>query len=294
MAAHTMSAGAVRPRAFSFSTRHFFTGAPVKISWGAIAAGVVSALGLWALLYTLGLALGLSTVTPENAATAKASGIFAGIWGLVSPLVALFFGGFVAARSAGIYDRGAGAIHGFVLWGATLLLGAFMVGSLVSSVVGGVASLGKSVVQAGGSAAANLAEDTKPGEALGVRADDLLGPINQRLEAEGKPAVTAEQLSAAGKSALQQSVTNGKVDRQTLVSSITESTELSEADANDLAGRLEAQLNAGKQTVATGALKAADATGKVFWGIFAALALGLVSALIGGSVGVASRTAVAP
>src|SRR5690349_15272686 len=99
--------------------RHWsvFGGPPVHLSWGAIFGGAVAALSVWALLYALGLAFGLSAVDPRNPGSLRASGIFTGIWSLVTPIIALFVGGAVASRGAGIVTRAGGALHGLVVWG---------------------------------------------------------------------------------------------------------------------------------------------------------------------------------
>jgi len=63
-----------------------------RVSWGAILAGAVIALAVYFLLSALGVALGLSLsdrVDPNNLGTG------AGIYALVSYLVALFLGGFL-------------------------------------------------------------------------------------------------------------------------------------------------------------------------------------------------------
>src|SRR5688572_27849864 len=87
-----------------------------KLSWGAIFGGAVAAIGVWILLYALGIAMGLSTINPNNPDSAQASGIFTGIWSLIAPLIALFVGGVVAGRAAGISTRLDGATHGLVMW----------------------------------------------------------------------------------------------------------------------------------------------------------------------------------
>src|SRR3712207_2191167 len=88
-----------------------------KFRWWAVFAGVFVSLGLWVLLYTLGLANGLSSIEPGDMGSARAAGIGTGIWTLIAPLIALCIGGMVGARVAGIIDRASGAIHGAVLWG---------------------------------------------------------------------------------------------------------------------------------------------------------------------------------
>jgi len=282
----------------------FLEGPPVKVSWGSIFAGTVTALGLWVLLYALGLALGLSSINPQDAGSAKSSGIFTGIWSLVAPLIALFVGGIVAGRGSGAQTKASGGIHGLVMWGLTTLAGLWLLSSLVSSLAGGLFSVGKSAVQATGSAVAAGASQAggvgQVAKSFGLDADDALRPVNERLRAEGKPAVTAAQLESATRDVVQTAAREGRVDRQLLVSSLAEKTALSRSDAEEVAGRIEAQLGAAKgeagqaaqqagQAVQTGALKAADATGKAFWGVFGALFLGLISAVLGSSLGVSKR-----
>ncbi|WP_375767352.1 hypothetical protein NR798_37590 [Archangium gephyra] len=272
----------------------------MKVSWGSIFAGVVTALGLWALLYSLGLALGLSSINPQDAGSAKSSGIFTGIWGLISPLIALFVGGIVAGRCAGVQTKASGGIHGMVMWGLTTLVGLWLLGNLVSALAGGLFSVGKTAAQATGATVAAGASQAgglgQVAKSFGLDANDALRPVNERLRAEGKPQVTANQLEAATKDVVQTAVQQGRLDRQVLVSSIAEKTALSRADAEDVANRVEAQFNAAQakagqavQQVETGALQAADVTGKAFWGVFGALFLGLISAILGGTVGVDKR-----
>jgi hypothetical protein len=267
---------------------------------GSIFAGTVTALGLWVLLYALGLALGLSSINPQDTGSARSSGIFTGIWSLISPLIALFVGGIVAGRGAGVQTKSSGGIHGLVMWGLTTLVGLWVLSNLVSALAGGLFSVGRTAVDATGSAVSAGAAQTggvgQLAKSFGLDANDALRPVNERLQAEGKPPVTASQLEATTQDVVRTAVQQGRMDRQLLVSSIAENTALSRADAEEVASRVETQFNtfqgqAGQavQSVQTGALKAADATGKAFWGVFGALFLGLVSAILGGSVGVSKR-----
>lgn len=278
----------------------FLAGPPVKVSWGAIFAGAVTALGLWILLYALGLALGLSSINPQDTGSARSSGVFTGIWSLITPLIALFVGGIVAGRGAGVQTKSSGGIHGLVMWGLTTLVGLWLLGNLVSALAGGLFSVGKTAVQATGTAVSAGASQAggvgQVARSFGLDADDALRPINERLQAQGNPPVTASQLEAATRDVVRTAVQQGRLDRQILVSSIAENTPLSRADAEEVASRVEAQFNAfqsqagqAMQSVQTGALKAADVTGKAFWGVFGALFLGLISAILGGTVGVSKR-----
>jgi len=274
--------------------------APFKLSWGAILGGTFVALGVWILLYALGLALGLSSVDPGNPGSVRLAGIGTGIWSLIAPLIALFVGGMVAARTSGIMDKTGGALHGAVLWGITTLAGFIVIGMLISSLMGTVLNVGKAAVGATGSAVAGaVSQGNEAGNmasSLGLDMNDALAPINQKLQQEGKPPITADQLQAATRDVLNTSLRQGRLDREMLVSSIAQQTSLSQADAQDTATRIEAQWNQAQgkmsqvgQQVQQGALKAADTTGRVFWGLFAVLLLGLVSSVLGATLGVSKQ-----
>ncbi|GMU04425.1 hypothetical protein [Corallococcus caeni] len=272
-------------------------GSAYKLSWGAIFGGTFVALGVWILLSTLGLALGLSSVNPANASSAKSAGIFTGIWSVIVPLVALFVGGLVAARSAGIVDKAGGAMHGAVLWGLTTIAGVVVLGMVLSNLLGAVFSVGKAAVGASGAAAVGaVTGGGDVAKAVGLDANDALAPVNQRLRQEGKPAITPKQLEAATKDIITEGVRQGSVDRELLVSNIAQNTKLSRQDAEDVANRVEQQIDQAKgkagqvgQQVEQGALKVADRSGRAFWGIFAGLLLGLVAAVLGATLGVSRK-----
>jgi len=271
-----------------------------RMSWGAIFGGAVTSLGLWVLLYAFGLAVGLTTLNPGNPGSARTAGIFTGAWALIAPLIALFVGGWVAGRGANIHARGEGAAHGLVMWGLTTLIGVSMIGVVMSAIVGGALSVGKAAVSAGGSAIGAAAGGS--GDAakwLGIDTNEAIGPINERLRAEGKPEITPAQLQATTRDVAQTAVRDGRLDREVVIASVVQNTNLSRADAEQIAGRIQGQaqqvsgqisarLQSAAQQAQTGALKVGDTTGKAFWGVFGALLLGLIAALAGGAVG-ASR-----
>jgi hypothetical protein len=134
---------------------------PTALRWGAIFGGAFAALAIWLLLYALGLALGLSTIDPDRPYTLQRTGLFTGIWGLATPLVALFIGGLVASRGAGVVDRGGGALHGLVVWSFATVLGAWGVTTIATTALSGIASVGKGAVTAGADAIARGDDPTK-------------------------------------------------------------------------------------------------------------------------------------
>jgi hypothetical protein len=274
-----------------------FAGPPVRLSWGAIFGGAVAALAVGILLHALGFALGLSAIDPSKPSSLRGSGLFTGIWSLVCSFIALFIGGAVASRGSGVMTRGGGAIHGLVMWGLTTLVGTWLVLAAAANVIGGVASLGRTAVEGGASAVAAAGGGAaQAAKGLGIDAGDALKPVNNRLRAQGKPQVTAQQLENATAAVAKDALNKGHVDRAMLVNSIAKNTSLSRADAEDVAARVEAQLNKTRgqvgeklQSVQHGALQAAESTGTAFWGMFGALLLGMLSAVLGATVGVSKR-----
>jgi len=109
-----------------------------RVSWGAIFAGAAIATAIMVLLGLLGIAIGATISDPISGDTpsAKAFGIGAGLWWIVSGILALLAGGWASARMAGLRRKGEGPLHGLVTWAVTTL--ALVV--LMSSAIGGIAS----------------------------------------------------------------------------------------------------------------------------------------------------------
>lgn len=275
-----------------------------RLRWSAIIGGTAAALGVGVLLYTLGLALGLTSVDVDDPSSLKTSGIFTGVWGLVAPLAALFIGGLVASRAATVATRGAGIMHGLVVWALTTLMGVWLIVNVVAATVGGAASAVRSVGSVGGAALGQVAQGAGGvgtlAQGLGVSWNDAIAPVNRRLQAQGKPAITAQQVEDAAKDVVQTAVREGRLDRGILTSAIADKTALSRADAEEIAASIESQLRGvsdraqrslgnAAQSVQSTALTAVDRTGKAFWGVFGALLAGLLAALGGALFGASER-----
>jgi hypothetical protein len=274
-----------------------------QMRWGAVLAGTVLSIGLWILLQVLGMGLGLSAVDTDNAGSLKGVGIGTGIWSLVAPLIAVFVGAMLVGRMSGALSRKVGALHGSVMWALSMIAGLWAVLALVTALASGAARIGGAAAQAGGAAisgAVSAGGKIDAGgamSALGVDANDLLDPVNQRLQREGKPPVTAEQLNATLKSVAQQGLQQGRLDRELLVQELARNTNLSPADAQDIANDIEKRYQAARgkvgeaaqragETAKEAALTAADKTGKalLLGGVMMLLSLG--AALGGGALGV--------
>ena len=283
--------GTARP-----ASSDFVVGRP-RLSWGAVFGGAVAALGLWALLYVFGLAVGLSTIDPNSMRGLRPSAMFAGIWAVIAPLIALFIGGWVAGRGAGFVGRAAGAVHGLVVWSLTTICGGALIVAILSTFASGVAQVGQAVIR--GETPRAAAVESAPGAAaptLSLDVGEALRPINDRLLALGQSPVSVAAVEAAARRAAAQATAEGRWDHDTLANALTLDTGLSQSDAGQVVDRLEAQYREqitemqmraqdAADNARVGALKAAERSGKAFWGLFGALLFGLMASVLGGAAG---------
>lgn len=106
-----------------------------RVSWGAIFAGAVLVLVLQLMMSLLGLAFGAGSIDPlQEQNPFSGLGLGTAIWLGLTTLLALFAGGWVSARLAGIPVRTESALHGVTTWGIATLCGAY----LLTSAAGGV------------------------------------------------------------------------------------------------------------------------------------------------------------
>jgi hypothetical protein len=124
------------------------TGEPsvAGVSWPAVAAGAVVSCALTVVLIAFGIGLGLSVVSPWSGAGVSASTfkIGTGLYLIVIAMLSSSIGGYIAGRlrtrwigvhSDEVYFRD--TAHGFVAWAFASILGAVLLASPVSSLIGG-------------------------------------------------------------------------------------------------------------------------------------------------------------
>lgn len=125
-----------------------------QVHWGAIFAGALSALGILIVLNLIGLAIGLYVLDPAaQDSDVGAATTTAGVWWALSALAALFAGGWVAGRLAGVPVRMTAALHGVVVWALAVIAAVWLVSSTVRSAFGGAASILSNAGQAAGAVA---------------------------------------------------------------------------------------------------------------------------------------------
>jgi len=187
------------------------SGALSRVNWGAVFAGLVIATALQVVLAVLGAAIGLTAL--DGGDSGRAFGIGTGIWALLVPVVTLFVGGMIAGRLANVRDRADGFIHGALVWGLSLLLATYLLGTGASRILGGMLNLAGNLtggaVAAAGSVASRSDVDTNAVEQARARAEaaarergvteqDVRGKAAEVRESAGEVADTAQAVAAGG------------------------------------------------------------------------------------------------
>ena len=166
-----------------------------RISWGAIFAGVVIAVAVQLVMGILGTGIGLSMVDPVQGATPGAAGfgIGAGLYWLITTVVALGAGGYAAARMSGVTEKFDALVHGLVVWGVTLILTLYLLTSAVGGIIGGAFRTVGAVAGAAGSTVGAAAP--KVAQVAGVDETDVQNEAAKYLtETPADPAqMTPEQ-----------------------------------------------------------------------------------------------------
>ena len=151
-----------------------------RISWSAVIAGTVMAFGVQFLLGLLGLAIGAAVLDPGDTG-AQAFGIGAGLYTVVSQIISLIIGGFVAARLAGIPRETTSLIHGALVWATVSLATLYLVASGATSIIGGLGNAAGSLLKGTG----NVVESVLPDDLSALPTPDLdvsdLPPDVQRV-----------------------------------------------------------------------------------------------------------------
>lgn len=244
------------------------TGPVRRVSWGAVFAGSLIALMVLTLINLLILGIVTPTINPATEAQ-PFSGVGTGsaVGLIISNVLALFAGGWVAGHLAGLTRRSDGLLHGLLTWGVVTLVSFLVVSTAAGRLVSGVSSAvgqGLSLAGQGISAvapdAAQAVQDAL--EQQGVTLDNIQQEAQQLLDQTGNAQLQTENVQEEAQQAGQdvqnaaaevaqnpqqarqeinqlvsrlfaegQDLTNS-ADRQDLVNALVERTGISEAEAN--------------------------------------------------------------
>jgi len=125
-----------------------------QVSWGAVFAGAVIALVFQMILNMVGAGVGLSTIDVGTGDTTSAGSlsIGAGIWWVVSGIIAAGIGGYIAGRLSGKASQSTTAHHGLIAWAVSTVAIVYLLSSAAAGLVGGTVSTASSALGGAGKA----------------------------------------------------------------------------------------------------------------------------------------------
>ncbi|MFO1069710.1 MAG: hypothetical protein U1E14_14420 [Geminicoccaceae bacterium] len=270
-----------------------------RVSWAAIFAGVVVAIAVQMLLALLGAGIGFDMLEPATGGTPEGSafGIGAGLWWLVSNLIALVAGGYTAAWLAGNTLRFDGMLHGVVTWGVTLLLTFYLLTTALGTLIGGAFSMVGSVASTAASAAGQGIQAAAPQVAANVSPEQIMDRARALLRPSGDPALLSpEDAQAEIARLLPQMIGDGQPAQQAqdrVVDIMAAQLRIPRDEAQRRLDELQAQVretrDAAVQTATSAAEETASGASTASYLAFAALLLGAIAAAAGGSMGAQRR-----
>ncbi len=271
-------------------------GTVAKVSWGAVIAGTMIAIIVAVLLELLGLAIGLFTLdiaTEQNPVSGYGIGTM--IWWILSMIIALFAGGWVTARFAGLQRVFDGALHGLVTWSLATILSFVLLTNVLGVFVGGAFGVVKNVFQATEQVISsvvpvmgNVLNDQDPVDTVVREAQQIIQTVRQQ---GGDDAVN--EITSAIREIFSDAEINQQ-DQQRIVNLLEKYTDMGGQEAQQMVSQWENTYQQARQKIQNiaqnvdldqKAEKLADTLATAALWSFIAMLLGAVAAAIGGATG---------
>lgn len=187
-----------------------------RLSWSAVFAGVFIAIAIQLLLSLLGLSIGFGSINPvEDAKPFSGLGTGALIWWIVTMLISLFAGGWVAGWFSNQVQKTDLILHGLITWCLLTFLNIYLVTSSVSKIVGGAGSVITKGLSMAGEGIKSVAPEA--GDAIkdqlnidGSSIEKMKKEAELLLKQTGKKDLQPEQLKNKAKQATGQAENTGK------------------------------------------------------------------------------------
>ncbi|EEF63212.1 hypothetical protein [Pedosphaera parvula] len=267
-----------------------------RISWAAIFAGLIITLVVNLVLTILGISIGASAVSPLSQQNpGQGFGIGAAIWLIVTSLISMFCGAWVAGRMAGFAREG--SLHGLVTWGTTTLLTLILMTMGIGGILSGGAKLLGQAIPGAGEAVASMQNDSGGAGGISSALQGASGggadSIKQDIQSVSKDNTAQEnaQLTVAvGK--LLKSDGSDQEARQSVVNLLVSNNHMSQDEANRTVDRWVQDYQKTKGQVEQKARVVGEKTAKgvsiAGWSAFGMLVLSAIAAAAGGASGAAS------
>jgi len=223
------------------------------VSWAAIAAGATVSCALTLVLLAFGIGLGLSVVSPWSGAgvTATTFKIATGLYLIVIAMLSSSIGGYITGRlrarwvgvhSDEVYFRD--TAHGLVAWAFASVIGAILLATPATSLIGG----GVSALGQGAAAAAS------PSGPMDGYVDTLLRPDAPSAQAQNVPGDSRPEMARLFTSSFRNGGELRPNDRDYVSKVVAARTGLSQGDAdkrvNDVVAQIKADADAARKAAA--------------------------------------------
>lgn len=265
-----------------------------RVSWPAIFAGTLIMLITLMLLSLLGVGIGFGSINPmDEAKPLQGLGTGALIWWVISNIIAVFAGAFMAANLTNIRYKSSGIYHGVLAWSLYTLISFWIMTTTVGGIISGVGGVVSKSVSSLGTGVSKMAQGA--GQEDMNRVNQMIQDALTKNDAPGDTSIQEFDIDMMAviqdvffvNGEIRQDVDRGEVER-----SIARNSTLSRQDASEATDvvmreyeqmkaewpRIKAEAQQKTQQAAGAASKAA------IWS-FVALLLGVITAAIGGRVG---------
>lgn len=256
-----------------------------RIAWGAIFAGALIMLVTMLLLSLLGLGIGLGSINPASEQQPmQGLGLGAIIWWVLSNLIAVFVGGYVAGKLANVDFKGSGLLHGVIAWSLYTVISFYILTTTVGAIFSGVGSaLTKSVSTIG----SGVGQMVEKGKEKGLNLETLLNQVQGNNQSD--TLLKSEDIANVVKDVI---FKDGKLDRniqrQDIENAIAQNTKYSKEQVSKASDEVYkkyqqamSKVEEVKQDVEVVNEKASKAA---IWS-FVALLIGAILAALGGKTG---------
>src|ERR1700694_2130137 len=215
------------------------------VSWAAVLAGAIASCALTLVLLAFGAGLGFSVVSPWANSGVSATGfeIGTGLYFIVMAMISSAIGGYLAGRlrskwvgvqTTEVHFRD--TAHGFLAWAAASVLGAVLLASPASSLIGGTLS-------GATQAAANSAQSSP----MDGYVDRLLRSDNPSAQGQQNPSDARGEMVRLFTSSFHNGNDLNPADRTYVAKVVSTRTGLSQADAekrvNDVVTQVKTDLD---------------------------------------------------
>lgn len=223
------------------------------VSWAAVAAGAIASCALTLVLLSFGIGLGLSVVSPWSGSGVSSSTfkIGTGLYLIVIAMLASSIGGYIAGRLRSrwigvhtdeVYFRD--TAHGFLAWAFASVLGAVLLASPASNLIGGATS-------GASQAAASAASQMGPMDGY---VDTLIRSDAPAAQTGGNTSDTRGEMVRLFTSSFRNGGDLKPADREYVSKVVAARTGMSQADAdkrvNDVVTQVKADADAARKAAA--------------------------------------------